>query len=165
MHLVISEAAGLTLRLERGIEVDLDDFDVKDLIGFEAENVVYHHHRNVGASIASGSFRTMGMMVVPCSTGTAGAVAHGMSMNLIHRSADVCLKERRKLVLVPRETPLNTMHLENLLRLSEAGTIVLPAMPAFYHHPKTLDDQIDFVLAKVFDQFDLDFDLMQRWQG
>ena len=165
VHLVISTAALTTLRIERGIELDPDDFRLADLIGFDAENVVYHDVRDIGASIASGSFRTMGMMIVPCSTGTVGAVANGLSMNLIHRAADVCLKERRKLVLVPRETPLSTLHLENLLRLSQAGAVVLPAMPAFYHHPKTLDDQIDFVLAKLFDQFDLDFDLIQRWQG
>ena len=165
VHLTISQAASITLRRERDLHVDLDDFHLSDLIGFESDNVIYHDVGDVGASIASGSFRTMGMMIVPCSIGTAGAVANGLSMNLIHRAADVCLKEKRRLVLVPRETPLNTMHLENLLRIAQAGAVVLPAMPAFYHGPKTLDDQINFVLAKLFDQFDLDFDLIRRWQG
>ena len=165
VHLTISEAASITLRRERSLSIDLDDFRLPDLVGFDSDNVIYHHVRDVGASIASGSFRTMGMMIVPCSTGTAGAVASGLSMNLIHRAADVCLKEKRRLVLVPRETPLNVMHLENLLRLAQAGAVVLPAMPAFYHGPTTLDDQINFVLAKLFDQFDLDFDLIRRWQG
>ena len=165
VHLTISEAATITLRKERGITVDLEAFRIADVIGTDAPNIVYHHYRNVGASIASGSFRTMGMIVVPCSMGTAGAIAHGLSMNLIHRAADVCLKERRRLVVVPRETPFNTMHLENLLRLSQAGAVVLPAMPGYYHNPKTIDDQIDFVVTKLLDQFDLDFDLITRWQG
>ena len=121
--------------------------------------------KNVAAPIASGSFRTAGMMLVPASTGTCGALANGISTNLVHRAAEVCLKERRKLVLVPRDTPLSTIHLENLLKLSHAGAVILPAMPGFYHRPETIRDQVDFVVTKLFDQFDLDVDLIRRWQG
>ncbi len=165
VHLVISSAAAVTFLKERDRKIDLDDFAIADLIGVEADNVVYHPNSNIGASIASGSFRTMGMMIVPCSMGTLGALAAGLSMNLVHRAADVCFKERRKLVIVPRETPLATIHLENMVKLSAAGAVVLPAMPGFYHDPRTLGDQIDFVVAKLFDQFDLDFNLMKRWEG
>ncbi|MBM3215858.1 UbiX family flavin prenyltransferase [Candidatus Poribacteria bacterium] len=167
VHLTISESAGVVLWREQGIRVDLspEGFRLSDLIGTDAPNVVYHYVKNVAAPIASGSFRTMGMMVVPASTGTCGALANGMATNLIHRAAEVCLKERRKLVLVPRETPLSTIHIENLLKLSQAGAVVLPAMPGFYHQPKTLADQVDFVVTKLFDQFDMDMGLIERWQG
>jgi 4-hydroxy-3-polyprenylbenzoate decarboxylase len=165
VHLTISNAAVVTFQKERGRKIDLDDFAIADLIGEDADNVVYHPTSNIGASIASGSFRTMGMMIVPCSMGTLGALAAGLSMNLVHRAADVCFKERRKLVIVPRETPLATIHLENMHKLSAAGAVILPAMPGFYHDPRTLDDQVDFVVSKLFDQFDLDFNLMKRWEG
>ncbi len=165
VHLVISNAAAVTLLKERNRKIDLDDFDIVDLIGAEADNVVYHLNSDIGASIASGSFRTMGMMIVPCSMGTLGALAAGLSLNLVHRAAGVCLKERRKLVIVPRETPLATTHLENMHKLSTLGAVVLPAMPGFYHDPHSIDDQIDFVISKLFDQFDLDFSLMRRWEG
>ena len=164
-HLVISPAAELTFLKERGIEIDSENPQLERLIGKEAPNVVHHNIRNIGASIASGSFQTIGMAILPCSMGTLGALAAGLSLNLIHRAADVCLKERRKLVIVPRETPLSAIHLENMTRLSRMGAVILPAMPGFYHLPKTLDDQIDFVLAKLFDQFNLDFELMNRWTG
>ncbi len=165
VHLTISNAAVVTFLKERDRKIDLDDFAIADLIGADADNVVYHPTSNIGASIASGSFRTMGMMIVPCSMGTLGALAAGLSMNLVHRAADVCFKERRKLVIVPRETPLATIHLENMHKLSAAGAVILPAMPGFYHDPRTLDDQVDFVVSKLFDQFDLDFNLMKRWEG
>ena len=164
-HLAVSSAARLTFLKERGRVIDPSRLDIEQMIGTPAPNIVVHDTRNIGASIASGSFRTMGMTVLPCSMGTLGALAAGLSLNLIHRAADVCIKERRKLVIVPRETPLSTTHLENMARLSRMGATILPAMPGFYHQPKTLDDQINFVLAKLFDQFDLDFDLMKRWEG
>jgi 4-hydroxy-3-polyprenylbenzoate decarboxylase len=167
VHLTISESAGVVFDREQDCRLNLDAnrFCLRDLIGFDATNVIYHHFKNVAAPIASGSFRTDGMMLVPASTGTCGALANGISTNLIHRAAEVCLKERRKLVLVPRETPLSAIHLENLLKLSQAGAVILPAMPAFYHRPQTIRDQVDFVVAKLFDQFDLNFDLIRRWQG
>ncbi|GIX05726.1 MAG: flavin prenyltransferase UbiX [Candidatus Poribacteria bacterium] len=165
VHLTISHAATITLLRERGRQINLDRFRVCDLIGRDAENVVYHHYRNLAAPIASGTFRTIGMMIVPCSMSTAGALAHGIAQNLIHRAAEVCLKERRRLVLVPRETPLSTIHLENLWRLSQAGAIILPAAPGFYHQPRTLEDQVDFIMTKLFDQFEIEIGRIRRWQG
>lgn len=118
-----------------------------------------------GAAISSGSFLTLGMVVVPCSMGTLAAIAHGLADNLIHRAADVILKERRKLVLVVRESPLNEIHLENMLKLSRMGVIILPPMPAFYNHPQNLDDMVNHVTMRVLDQFDIHLDVMNRWDG
>jgi 4-hydroxy-3-polyprenylbenzoate decarboxylase len=112
---------------------------------------------------ASGSAAADAMIVIPCSMGTAGRIAAGLSGNLLERAADVMLKERRPLVLVPRETPFNTIHLENLLRLSRAGAIILPAMPGFYHGPETISDLVDFVVGKVLDQLDIQHSLFTRW--
>ena len=104
------------------------------------------------------------MVIAPCSMGTLGSISAGLSRNLVQRAADVCIKERRQLVLVPRETPLNTIHLENMLKLSHLGVCILPAMPGFYHAPKTVDDQIDFIVAKVLDCFGLEAGLIRRWK-
>src|SRR4029079_7342936 len=125
----------------------------------------YHHFRNFQAGIASGSFLTGGMAICPCSMGTLAAIANGVSENLIHRAADVHLKERRKLVLVPRETPLGLIQLRNLTAVAEAGAIVLPAMPAFYTRPKTVDDMVDFVVGRVCDQLGVEHRLFPRWGG
>jgi len=115
------------------------------------------------AGAASGSATTDAMVVIPCSMGTAGRIAAGLSGNLLERAADVMLKERRPLLLVPRETPFNTIHLENLLRLSRAGAVILPAMPGFYHGPKTMADLVDFVVGKVLDQLCIQHSLFARW--
>ena len=112
---------------------------------------------------ASGSAAADAMIVIPCSMGTVGRIAAGLSGNLLERAADVMLKERRQLILVPRETPFNTIHLENLLRLSQAGAVVLPAMPGFYHGPEKIDDLVDFVVGKVLDQLGVQHSLFQRW--
>ena len=115
------------------------------------------------AGIASGSFPTAGMVVCPCSMGTVAAIAHGLSQNLIHRAADVHLKERRKLILVPRETPLHLVQLRNLATCAEAGAVVLPAMPAFYLRPTSLDDLVNFVVARICDQLGVPHRLAARW--
>jgi 4-hydroxy-3-polyprenylbenzoate decarboxylase len=115
------------------------------------------------AGEASGSAATDAMVIIPCSMGTAGRIAAGLSSNLLERAADVMLKERRALVLVPRETPLNTIHLENLLRLSRAGAVVLPAMPGFYHRPDNMGDLVNFVVGKVLDQLEIPHSLFARW--
>jgi 4-hydroxy-3-polyprenylbenzoate decarboxylase len=112
---------------------------------------------------ASGSNPADAMVVMPCSMGTAGRIAAGLSSNLLERAADVMLKERRQLILVPRETPFNTIHLENLLRLAQAGAVILPAMPGFYHGPETISDLVDFIVGKVLDQLAVDHDLFERW--
>jgi len=164
VHLTISASGARALWEELQIQVDINNFQLESLIGVSSARVIYHHESDIGAAIASGSFRTEGMIVVPCSMGTVASIAAGISRNLIHRAADVCIKERRKLVIVPRETPLSAIHLENMLKLSRLGVCVLPAMPGFYHFPKTVDDQVNFVVTKILDQFDLDTGLIQRWK-
>ncbi|MDH3544644.1 MAG: UbiX family flavin prenyltransferase [Desulfuromonadales bacterium] len=115
------------------------------------------------AGAASGSAAADAMIVAPCSMGTLGRIAAGLSGNLLERAADVMLKERRRLLLVPRETPFNNIHLENLLRLSQAGAVILPAMPGFYHGPETIEDLVDFVVGKILDQLDVQHSLFTRW--
>lgn len=120
---------------------------------------------DMGAAISSGSFRTDGMIVAPCSAKTLGAIAHGVGENLIHRAADVVLKERRRLVLVVREAPLSEIHLENMLRLSRMGAVVLPPVPAFYTRPKTLDDIVEQTVSRALDQFGIEVPGVPRWSG
>ena len=120
---------------------------------------------NQGAPISSGSFLTKGMIIAPCSMRTLGAIASGVGDNLITRAADVTLKERRKLVLLVREAPLNDIHLENMLKLSRMGVVILPPVPAFYNHPKTIDDIVNHVVQRALDQVDIHIDVVQRWDG
>jgi len=122
-----------------------------------------HPERDIGAPYCSGSCRFLGMVLIPASMGTVGAVANGVSTNGIHRGAEVALKERRRLVVVPRETPLSTIHLENLLALARAGAIILPPSPGFYHGPTTMDDLVKFVVSRTLDALGIDNDLVQRW--
>jgi 4-hydroxy-3-polyprenylbenzoate decarboxylase len=166
VHLSISPAAVQVIEREIGRSVDLDRFEPMDLLGAappKPGRLVYHHFRDFSAGIASGSFLTGGMAVCPCSLGTVAAIAHGLSDNLIHRAADVHLKERRKLVLVPRETPLGLVQLRNLATCAEAGAIVLPAMPGFYTRPETVADMVDFVVGRVCDQLGVEHRLIERW--
>jgi 4-hydroxy-3-polyprenylbenzoate decarboxylase len=120
---------------------------------------------DMGAAISSGSFRTDGMIVAPCSAKTLAAIAHGFGENLVHRAADVVLKERRRLVLVVREAPLSDIHLENMLKLSRMGAVMLPPMPAFYTHPRTVDDLVEHTVSRILDQFGLDVSGSARWSG
>jgi 4-hydroxy-3-polyprenylbenzoate decarboxylase len=124
-----------------------------------------HPWSDVGANIASGSFRTLGMVIMPCSMSTVAKLAGGLSSDLLERAADVQIKEGRKLVLVPRETPFSLIHLRNLTTLAEAGVRVVPAIPAWYHNPQTIEDLVDFVVARALDQLDIDCIPIQRWQG
>jgi 4-hydroxy-3-polyprenylbenzoate decarboxylase len=166
VHLSISPAAVQVMDREIGRAVDLDNLDASALFGTVPpglEHLHYHNYRDFSAGIASGSFLTAGMVVCPCSMGTVAAIAHGASDNLIHRAADVHLKERRKLVLVPRETPLGLVQLRNLAACAEAGAIVLPAMPAFYTRPRTVADMVDFVVGRVCDQLGVEHRLFERW--
>lgn len=125
----------------------------------------YHRSGDLAAPLSSGSSLRRAMVVCPCSMGTLGRIASGASTNLIERAADCILKERGNLVLVPRETPLSAIHLENMLRLARAGAAILPAMPAFYTRPETIDDMVDFVVGKVLDALKIDNDLYRRWDG
>lgn len=168
VHLVMSPAGVQVLKEELDRRIDLDRFQLADFLGDVpeaalADRVQYHDYRDFRAGIASGSFLTAGMVICPCSMGTVGAIAHGLSQNLIHRAADVHLKERRKLILVPRETPLHLVQLRNLTACCEAGAVVLPAMPAFYTKPATIDDMVNFVVARVCDQLGVDHQLARRW--
>jgi len=168
VHLVISPAGAEVLLHEMDRRVELSHFRLGDLLGdspslASADKVMYHDFRDFHAGIASGSFLTGGMVVCPCSMGTVAAIAHGLSQNLIHRAADVHLKERRKLILVPRETPLHLVQLRNLASCAEAGAVVLPAMPAFYNKPQSIDDMIDFVVGRICDQLGVEHQLLKRW--
>ena len=127
--------------------------------------LIYYHYRDYMGAIASGSFLTDGMVICPCSSGTLSAIVHGTSANLIHRAAEVHFKERRKLILVPRETPLSMTVLENMKRAAEYGAVILPAMPGFYHGVKTIRDLIDFVVARILDQLGIPNSLIERWGG
>ena len=124
-----------------------------------------HPWGDVGANIASGSFRVLGMIVMPCSMSTAAKLAAGISSDLLERAADVQLKEGRRLVIVPRETPFSLIHLQNLTALAQAGARIVPAIPAWYHHPQTIEDLVDFVVARALDQLDIDCIPIERWQG
>ena len=193
VHLTFSPSAALVFEKELGLLVRPDDFEPGQLFpsaddlthepalarlkslrsGFKeippagphvsAGKISYHHYRNFMAGIASGSFLTGGMVICPCSMGTLASIAGGHSENLIQRAADVHLKERRKLVLVPRETPMSLPQLDNLRKCAEAGAIVLPAMPGWYHGVKTLQDLIDFVVARICDQMNVEHALIKRW--
>lgn len=154
-HLVMSQAA----RMNIGIETDWTASDVEALAD------VLHNNKNIGASIASGSFKTSGMIVVPCSMKTLSAIAHSYADNLIVRAADVVLKERRKLVVVPRESPLHSGHCELLLKVSQLGGIICPPAPAFYTHPTSVEDIINHSVARVLDLFDVEVETLTRWQG
>jgi 4-hydroxy-3-polyprenylbenzoate decarboxylase len=155
IHLIASAAGKLVYGLEMGHPIG------EDLPG----GVHVHDEADFTAPPASGSFRHEGMVVVPCTMGTLGAIASGISQNLIHRAADVCLKERRPLVLVPRETPLNRIHLENMLKAAQAGAIILPAMPGFYHKPQSLAAIADFIAARILDQLSIPHQLIPPWNG
>jgi polyprenyl P-hydroxybenzoate/phenylacrylic acid decarboxylase-like protein len=152
-HLVLSAGARRSIELELGV----DPAEVQAL-----GDVVYDE-RDLGASISSGSFQTLGMVVIPCSMRSLGAIAAGISDNLLTRAADVTLKERRRLVLVTRETPLNLIHIRNMETVTLAGATVLPPVLAFYHRPETIDDLLRQIAGKVLDQFGLDHDAFRRW--
>jgi polyprenyl P-hydroxybenzoate/phenylacrylic acid decarboxylase-like protein len=154
-HLVVSRGAEQTIRLE--MNATRQDFE-------GLADVVYQPD-DLGAAISSGSFRTMGMIIAPCSMKTLAAIASGASADLLSRAADVCLKERRTLVLATRETPLNLIHLRNMETVTLAGAIVAPPVPAFYHHPRTIDDLLNQSVGKMLDQFGIAHQLFTRWAG
>ena len=165
VHLVVSEAGQKVLRHELQISLDLSDGPgvVRGLLGREAPNVEFHHYKDLEVSIASGSYKTDGMAIVPCSGGTLGRIACGASSNLIERAAEVCLKERRKLILVPRETPYSDITIENMLRVTRAGAVVLPASPGFYAGETRVEQMVDFIVSRVLDQLGVENSLMQRY--
>ena len=154
-HLVVSKWAARTLAHETQYSLKYVESLATQSYGIGAQ----------GAAISSGSFITLGMVIAPCSMRTLAAIAHGLGDNLIHRAADVILKEKRKLVLVVRESPFNEIHLENMLKLARMGVVILPPVPAFYNNPQSLDDMINHITMRVIDQFDIHLDVMNRWDG
>lgn len=153
-HLIVSKSAQLT----REYETDLTFSELKELAD------VYHLWNNIGANIASGSFKTLGMIIAPCSMKTLAEIAHGISDNLIGRAADVVLKDRRKLVLMTRESPLHLGHLQNMVSVTQQGAIVCPITPAFYNKPETIDDIINHSVGRALDLFDIDSGVVKRWE-
>ena len=161
VHLVVS-TLGRRLFLD---EMGLKQVTAETLIGREDPRLVFHPHADVGDALASGSFHTDGMIICPCSSNTLAQVAAGLGDNLITRAAQVTLKERRRLIIVPRETPLSVLQLENMRRAAEAGMVVLPASPGFYHGVRQVSDLVDFIVARVLDQLGIEHQLTRRWGG
>jgi 4-hydroxy-3-polyprenylbenzoate decarboxylase len=164
VYLVVS-APGRRVLAEELDVTGSGDALVTELVGAPSEKIQLVPSSDIGATIASGSYPIDGMVVVPCSVSTVGALASGAVTNLIHRAADVCLKEGRRLVLVPRETPLHAIHLENLLRLRNAGAMIVPAMPGFYHRPQTIEQLVDHFVFRLMDHLGLDHDRSTTWTG
>jgi 4-hydroxy-3-polyprenylbenzoate decarboxylase len=154
-HVVVSKWGMRTLAHETSYTLDQ----------VQGMATAYYSPNDQGAAISSGSFVTSGMVVAPCSMRTLAAIANGQGDHLIHRAADVILKERRKLVLVVREMPLNDIHLENMLKLSRMGVVILPPVPAFYNHPNSIDEMVDHIVMRILDQFDIHLGLTERWDG
>jgi len=165
VHLVVTETGMRLLTSELGINATDSKSLPAVITGATAAKIQYMQNKDVGASIASGSFPVHAMVVIPCSAGTLADIACGTAGDLLARSADVCLKENRKLVLCLRETPLNRIHLENMLRAQSAGAVLMPAMPSFYHMPKTIDDLVQQFVYRVLAQIDLPQERAFRWQG
>lgn len=168
INLIISGTAAVVAQVETGANLrDIDNAKINEWLGLPLDSKLIRFWRldNFAAKPSSGSYKQAGMIIVPCSMGTLGAIASGAGTNLIHRAADVCLKERRKLVIVPRETPYNTIQLENMLRLAKAGAQILPASPGFYHRPKTIDELVEHLCFRILDQFDIPHSKKTQWTG
>ncbi|MBL99929.1 MAG: 3-octaprenyl-4-hydroxybenzoate carboxy-lyase [Rhodopirellula sp.] len=174
VELTVSEAGCQVIQQELGIELDSDQIQIDALLDYQIpgcqpleipplRQVRAYQYKDLMSPIASGSHRTLGMVVCPCSGGTLGSIASGNSGNLIHRGAEVHLKERRKLILVTRETPLSAIAIENMDRVTRAGAVVLPASPGWYHGVQSIGDLVDFVVARILDQLEIENQLMNRW--
>jgi 4-hydroxy-3-polyprenylbenzoate decarboxylase len=168
INLILSSTAATVAQVETGVNLrDAGPARINEWLGLPGNSKLIRLWRldNLAAKPSSGSNKQAGMIIVPCSMGTLGAIASGAGTNLIHRAADVCLKEGRKLVLVPRETPYNAIHLENMLKLSHAGARILPASPGFYHRPKTIDELVEHLCNRILDQFDIPHSKKSEWTG
>ncbi|HBB53106.1 MAG TPA: aromatic acid decarboxylase [Legionellales bacterium] len=155
IHLVMTKAAQITRAQETSVSLT----ELKKMVD------CYHPIEDIGASIASGSFKHDGMLILPCSMNTLAELSCGITNNLLTRAADVCLKERRKLLIMPRETPLHAIHLKNMATLSELGAIIYPPMPAFYHHPQSIEEMVDHTIGRILSLFDIEQNLSPEWQG
>ena len=165
IHLTISPSGAAVIEQELGRKVRLDAFELRQLLPElkQSAKILYYHYKDFFAPIASGSFLTGGMVICPCSGSTLSGVAQARGDNLIQRAADVHLKECRKLILVPRETPLSLIQIDNMRRAAEAGAVILPAMPGWYHGVRDVSDLVDFVVARILDQLGVPHQLMKRW--
>lgn len=170
IELVASKSTYMVWQAEQNLRMPVEPMQQEQFwrqqAGVERSGKLYcHSWADGGANIASGSFRTLGMVVMPCSMSTVAKLAAGLSSDLLERAADVQLKEGGKLIVVPRETPFSLIHLRNLTALAEAGVKIVPAIPAWYHHPQTINDLVDFVVARTLDQLNIDCIPIERWQG
>ncbi len=168
INLILSSVVPIVAQVELGVNLkEPNQKKINAWLGLEENSKIIRFWQldNLAAKPSSGSNKQVGMIIVPCSMGTLGAIASGAGTNLIHRAADVCLKENRKLLIVPRETPFNQIHLENMLRLSRAGAQILPASPSFYHKPKTIDDLVNHLCYRILDQFDIPHSKKTQWTG
>lgn len=168
INLIMSSTAATVAQVETGANLrEPTSEKINEWLGLESDSKLIRFWRldNFAAKPSSGSNKQAGMIIVPCSMGTLGAIASGAGTNLVHRAADVCLKERRKLVLVQRETPYNSIHLENMLKLSHAGATILPASPGFYHRPKSIEELVDHLCFRILDQFDIPHSSKSQWTG
>jgi len=154
VHLVVSDAAVEVARLETGVDLPST-----------GPSITRYGEKEIGAPMASGSYPLDGMVIAPCTMATLSAVANGLASNLTHRAADVCLKEGRTLILVPRETPLNRIHMENMLKAHDAGAVIMPAMPPFYGRPGSVEEVVDHMVGRILDRLGVDNDLAPRWEG
>jgi flavin prenyltransferase len=168
INLIMSGTAAVVAQVEMGVNLkDADAAKINSWLGLPPDSKIIRYWRldNFAAKPSSGSNKQAGMIIVPCSMGTIGSIASGAGTNLIHRAADVCLKEGRKLLIVPRETPYNAIHLENMLKLTHAGARILPASPGFYHRPKTIDELVGHLCFRILDQFDIPHSRKSQWTG
>jgi len=163
VHLVVTEAGWQVLSQELNWDANLREANLESYFIENRANLAYHQLADFNAPIASGSYQSDGMIVIPCSMGSLSKLAHGTSGNLLERAADVMLKEGKQLIVVPRETPLNAIHIENMLTLTRAGARMLPAMPGFYHNPKSIDDLANYLVGKVLDSLGVEHTLFKRW--
>lgn len=168
INLIMSGVVPTVAQVELGVNLkEPTQEKINAWLGLDKDSKLIRYWRldNLAAKPSSGSNKQIGMIIVPCSMGTLGAIASGAGTNLIHRAADVCMKEQRKLVIVPRETPFNAIHLENMLKLSRLGVCILPASPSFYHRPKTIDDMVNHLCYRILDQFDIPHSRKTQWTG
>ncbi|MDD7794686.1 UbiX family flavin prenyltransferase [Clostridium sp. 'White wine YQ'] len=159
VYIVASDNGKKVMEYETSINLETWVYSLKE----KYKNIQLEDIDNMFSNVASGSYKLDGVIIIPCSMGTLGEISNGISKNLIARAADVALKERRNLIIVPRETPFNTIHLENMLKLSKMGATILPAMPGFYHKPETLEDLVNFVIGKILDYLSIENDLFKKW--
>jgi 4-hydroxy-3-polyprenylbenzoate decarboxylase len=163
VNLILSKNSIDVINIELGTDIQKDDIQIKKFLNCNTKKIKLYREDNFLSPYASGSHRFDAMVIVPCSMGTLSAIANGFAHNLITRAADICLKEKIKLIVVPRETPFSSIHLENMLKLSRCGAIILPAVPGFYNKPREVSDLVKFVVSRILDHLEIENDLVKRW--